>query len=185
MDLRIQRTKSSIKSAFLELRQKKPIEKITVTEMTKLANINKATFYLHYSDIYQLSEEIEDSILSEILMELDVVDKFFENPQEYANKIFSAFVAHRAQLDLVFSGSRRSLLSDKLEMRIKESLFANFPDFYSRENSVILSFCIQGIFHTIKTGAQLGDMQEDYDVLSHLTSMVISEIKKPETTTEE
>ena len=48
MDLRIQKTRAAIKSAFLELRRKKPIEKITVTELAKLAEINKATFYLHY-----------------------------------------------------------------------------------------------------------------------------------------
>ena len=37
MDLRIQKTRAAIKSAFLELRRKKPIEKITVTELAKLA----------------------------------------------------------------------------------------------------------------------------------------------------
>lgn len=60
MDLRIQKTRAAIKSAFLELRRKKPIEKITVTELAKLAEINKATFYLHYSDIYSLADEMED-----------------------------------------------------------------------------------------------------------------------------
>ena len=55
MDLRIQKTKAAIKEAFFELRRKKPIEKITVTELSRLAGINKATFYLHYSDIYSLA----------------------------------------------------------------------------------------------------------------------------------
>ena len=35
MDLRIQKTRAAIKSAFLELRRKKPIEKITVTELAR------------------------------------------------------------------------------------------------------------------------------------------------------
>ena len=63
MDLRIQKTRAAIKSAFLELRRKKPIEKITVTELAKLAEINKATFYLHYSDIYSLADEMEDEVI--------------------------------------------------------------------------------------------------------------------------
>lgn len=177
MDLRIQRTKAAIKSAFLELRRRKPIEKITVTELTRLANINKATFYLHYSDIYGLSEEIEDGVIDEILLELEVVDKFFDDPQEHANEIFSAFVAHREQLDYIFSGSRNSLFADKIEGRIKTLLFSSYPYFHTRRNDVILSFVIQGIFHTIKTGKSLGDMQEDYDTLSCLTSTVIKELR--------
>lgn len=70
MDLRIQKTKAAIKKAFLELRRKKPIEKITVTELSRLAEINKATFYLHYSDIYSLAEEIEDEVIDDILSDI-------------------------------------------------------------------------------------------------------------------
>ena len=67
MDLRIQKTKAAIKAAFLELRRRKPIEKLTVTELSKLAEINKATFYLHYSDIYSLADELEDEAIDDIL----------------------------------------------------------------------------------------------------------------------
>ncbi len=180
MDLRIQRTKSAIKESFLELRRKKPIEKITVTELTKAANINKATFYLHYSDIYALSDEIENAIIDEILLiDLKVQDKFFEAPQLYANEIFKAIVAHREQIDLVFSGSRNAIAADKIEARIKNMLFTAYPEFNSLHNDVILSFLIQGIFHTVKTARMTGDMKEEYEVLSKLCSMVIAETEMP------
>ena len=55
MDLRTERTKRSITNAYLELRKQKPIEKITVKELSEVAFINKATFYTHYSDIYDLA----------------------------------------------------------------------------------------------------------------------------------
>ncbi len=180
MDLRIQRTKSAIKSAFLELRTKKPIEKITVTELTKQANINKATFYLHYSDIYALSDEIENVVIDEILLDLQVQDKFFDDPQQYANEIFNAIVAHREQLDYIFSGTRNSLFSDKIEDRIKSMLFTSYPDYYSPKNDVILSFLIQGIFHTVKTARMTGDMNVKYTELSKLCSAVISMTEQPE-----
>lgn len=180
MDLRIQRTKSAIKTAFLDLRKKKPIEKITVTELTKLANINKATFYLHYSDIYALSDEIEDSFIDEILMDIQVVDKFFDDPQEYANKIFGAIVAHREQLDHIFSGTRRSLLADKIEIRIKSMMFANYPDFRTQKNDIILSFIIQGLFHTVKTERGIGNMREEYEELSQITTEIVARLKPAE-----
>ena len=57
MDLRITKTRAAVKNAFLELRAEKPLEKITVKELSTAANINKATFYLHYRDIFDLSEK--------------------------------------------------------------------------------------------------------------------------------
>ena len=59
MDIRTEKTENAIKSAFLELRAKRPLEKITVKELCALARINKSTFYTHYQDIYALSEKLE------------------------------------------------------------------------------------------------------------------------------
>ncbi|MGN0686876.1 MAG: TetR/AcrR family transcriptional regulator [Oscillospiraceae bacterium] len=179
MDLRISRTKNAIKTAFLELRSKKAIERITVTELTRLANINKATFYLHYSDIYALSDEIENSVIDDILMDLKVQDKFFDAPKQYANEIFNAVVAHSEQLNMIFSGSRNTLFSDKIEERIKSLLYSSYPSYYSVKNDVILSFLIQGLFHTVKNEGITNNMTEKYNELSKLCSMVIMQTEFP------
>ena len=63
MDLRQQRTRRSIVNAFLALRSEKPIEKITVSEVCKLAGYNRGTFYLHYRDLYEMLATIEASLL--------------------------------------------------------------------------------------------------------------------------
>ena len=65
MDLRIQKTRQNIFQAFIELREKYPLEKITVKELTERAQISKQTFYLHYRDMYDLSERIEQSMIQE------------------------------------------------------------------------------------------------------------------------
>ena len=46
--------------------EKKELRKITVTEITKKANINRGTFYLHYFDIYDMVEKLEDEIITKI-----------------------------------------------------------------------------------------------------------------------
>ena len=43
--------------ALLSLLEKKDIEFITVTEITKKAGVNRSTFYLHYDNVYELLEE--------------------------------------------------------------------------------------------------------------------------------
>ena len=63
MDLRVQKTRQNIFNAFITLREKYPLEKITVKELCEHAQISKQTFYLHYRDLYDLSERIESSMI--------------------------------------------------------------------------------------------------------------------------
>ena len=66
MDLRVNRTKKSISDAYVELRSKKPLEKITIKELADLAFINKATFYQHYKDIYDWRDRMEEEYQAKI-----------------------------------------------------------------------------------------------------------------------
>ena len=178
MDLRIQKTRAAIKSAFLELRRKKPIEKITVTELAKLAEINKATFYLHYSDIYSLADEMEDEGIDDILSEIQGLNKFFDDPRKYTAEMRRALLNSLSTLNSVFSGSRYSGFAEKIEERIKARLYAEFPNLKSRRNDIVLSFIIQGTFHTIATsaGKEVPD-SEDLETIARLTDHIITELK--------
>ncbi len=53
-DRRARKTQSSIKQILIHLLKQKELEKITVTELCELADINRSTFYSHYCDIYEL-----------------------------------------------------------------------------------------------------------------------------------
>ena len=58
-----EQTKADLKEAFWRLYADKPIEKITVGEVCKLAGYNRGTFYLHYRDLYEMLATIEASLL--------------------------------------------------------------------------------------------------------------------------
>lgn len=65
-DLRIVKTLSAIDTAFLELLQEKTFDKITIKEICERALINRATFYSHYSDKFQLIESYQESLVKGI-----------------------------------------------------------------------------------------------------------------------
>ena len=70
MDLRVTKTQRAIRAAFLELREKKPLEKITVKELCQRAEIHKSTFYDHYADVYALSDALETQVVESVLQGL-------------------------------------------------------------------------------------------------------------------
>ncbi len=51
--------KESIRKAFLQLSETRPLYKITVVDICKLAGINRSSFYYRYPDPYAISDEIE------------------------------------------------------------------------------------------------------------------------------
>lgn len=62
------KTKTAIRTAFAEMvKEKGDLDKITVTELVRRANINRSAFYLHYSDIYDIAAEMEQSLMSDVM----------------------------------------------------------------------------------------------------------------------
>lgn len=61
-----EQTKNNLRIAFWSLYAQKPIEKISIKEITELAGYNRGTFYLYYNDVYDLLDQIEEEILGKI-----------------------------------------------------------------------------------------------------------------------
>ena len=65
-DRRTRYTRQTIKETFLELLKQKNFTKITVTEICKISEINRGTFYLHYYDIHDVLEDILNDIAQDL-----------------------------------------------------------------------------------------------------------------------
>ena len=65
-DRRTRRTKNLLKRAYIELLAEKKFNEISVKELCDIADINRGTFYLHYSDIYDLKTQLEDEIIEQL-----------------------------------------------------------------------------------------------------------------------
>lgn len=107
IDRRVIYTKRAIRDSFISLQKEKPIEKISVTEICKIADINRGTFYSHYSDPYNLRECLQNELvqaLEERVSELGVPEltctqtfALFEDCKELC-KIFAGPYADKAAL---------------------------------------------------------------------------------------
>ena len=63
---RIRLTKKMLKEALLHLLSKKAIDKISIYELCKEAQINRTTFYKYYGSQNELLDELENDFLSEL-----------------------------------------------------------------------------------------------------------------------
>ena len=83
---RVRRTRAMILAGFIQLMQQKPVKDISVRELADLVDINRSTFYLHYTDIYDLLEQTENNLMDQFLA---IIDKNHTNLtlQEFSDKL--------------------------------------------------------------------------------------------------
>ena len=65
-DRRVRKTKRALRTALAELITQKELRQITVQELADKADVHRATFYLHYQDIYDLYEQTGREIISRL-----------------------------------------------------------------------------------------------------------------------
>jgi AcrR family transcriptional regulator len=66
-DKRVIRTKALLIRSLSALMKQKNIKDITVKELCEYADINRGTFYLHYKDIYDMLDSIEQELSEKFL----------------------------------------------------------------------------------------------------------------------
>lgn len=169
MDLRTLKTERAIKNAFIELRSKKNLEKITVKELCGLACVNKSTFYAHYEDIYALSDAMEEEVVTSVTDSILHPEYIIENPAEFTRELFLAYISQNSLIRILFSGKQRSHLSDKIEKSVKNIIFQKHPEYRKDMRiNIVLSYCIQGGYHAYicNPGCDVGELIE---VIGELT----------------
>lgn len=71
MDPRVLRTRKLIMDAFIDLSMRKDFKNITIKDITTAATVNRATFYYHFMDKYDLLEKVlSESIMREVIQEV-------------------------------------------------------------------------------------------------------------------
>ena len=114
MDIRIARTDRAIEQAFMELREKNPLERIKIKDLCALACINKSTFYAHYEDIYALANALENKLVESILASVPHThdDEALHQTDALTRELFQAFVQNQRAVNILFSGNRQGIFAN-------------------------------------------------------------------------
>ncbi len=83
------RSKRLIREAYVELMQEKEADKISVSDIVRLADLNRGTFYAHYTNPNDVKDEIADEIfqkINEILLDFNFTN-FLMDPTPFLEKL--------------------------------------------------------------------------------------------------
>lgn len=162
MDIRIEKTERAIKQAFMELRARKPLEKIKVKELCDAAEINKSTFYAHYQDVFALSAAMEAELLANVMAALPAEQgavKVHLHADVLAKQLFRAFSKNKQAVSVLFSGTRQGVFINGVENALRRRVEQADPAYWDDPvRCILLSFCVQGSYYAfMNNSAQMDE----------------------------
>lgn len=174
MDRRVIKTKQMIKTVFLDLLAEKPIAKITVSEIAEKANIGRGTFYFHYTDVYDLYEQILDETIYDLTSFFDADYPY--NQQGSFELLFQDLLAYITREKHIFLIYVQHGMDNQLLNKVKDV----FKEKILREEQVALDNSQERIeiYYTIHgvVGLLVDWLTEKLEVTESELSLAISTI---------
>ena len=116
---------------------------------TSTSHLNK--FYLHFQDIYDLSEYLENDALLSLIGDIPNPEYMLTNPAEASRQLCNAFINQGHLFSILFPDDNRSygVLTNKLDALIKEKIYDVRPEFRDDlAKNVEVSMFVQGCAYT-------------------------------------
>ena len=123
-DRRARRSRRLLKESLLELMKRKTFAEISVRDVTDAADMNRGTFYLHYSGTTELLHSVEEDLLEELQALVDAhmqetfavgsVAPVFEPVLDFA-------VEHRETCAVLFASSEASGFFQSLQQLVHQN----------------------------------------------------------------
>ena len=126
-DRRVKRTKKALRDAFFTLLEEKNINQISVTELTSLADVNRATFYFYYTDLLDMLQQIQNEtyqMFEEILGNAPANIATVEGFTEYAENLFDFCTKHETLVRFVVKNDT----NNQVYKQIQSLMINNIPN---------------------------------------------------------
>lgn len=186
-DRRILRTRNQLREVLLNLTKQKPIESITIKELTEQAGLNRGTFYLHYQDINDFINQFKKEILDQyyaIIKKLGHHHKtrepFIDPPSGYLRP-FEYIMEHKRFFQ-VFMGSNGDPTFSLSMKELLNQQFQNTYLVYHRKNKVEDIPVKHNYLFAYLSSAYVGTIQlwiqRDFDLSPHEMAVLFSEISR-------
>lgn len=174
----VQRTRTMLKKGLAELMKQKPLSKITVTELTDYVNINRGTFYLHYRDIDDLLDKMEDETISSLQMILDshMVQEVASTPFFLIRDVFRLLSENADFCLALLTDNTHDPFMRKIQNLVREKCLTDWENALNGKNKehfdLFYSFAISGIIGILEHWFVNG-MAQSVDEVASLTEHFI------------
>lgn len=153
-DRRVKRTKKLLRDSLFTLLQEKSINEITVTELTEIADINRATFYFYYTDIMDMLDQIQNEAYELFEDVLVGTEDHIDSMDDFAKYIENILIFCKENPTIARFVITREYNNNKVLKKIKKLLAKKVPvakENYSQDDPrrFVLNFALNALTGTV------------------------------------
>ena len=180
----VRNTKKKLREGLIRLMSEKPVNEISVKELTELVDVNRGTFYFHYSDIAGMLRSIENDFFTQFdcIMETFPSEGNGDTTYTYLVAIFT-FLGENHDLCRVLLGPNGDIQFVRRITQLVDDKCSRFwrqiaPDAEARRFEMYNAFIISGCVGLIQTWLD-GGLRETPKEISRLAGTIILASLKP------
>lgn len=177
MDRRIKYTRMVLNESLLKSLETKPLSKITVTEICKDADVNRSTYYTHYTDPFDQFTQLKSELFKEVTTSAASVDVSQLCPEVQSYHVLRSALQSVDAQKKVF----RTLLNINGDYNLQQDLVKYLGEvaFYGTkkaENEYLLLYVSNGCFGMFYHWL-MADDPIDCDTLAHMMANFTKQIE--------
>ena len=183
VDRRVRKTKKQLRQGLAKLMETKSVKEITVKELVEEVDINRSTFYLHYTDIYQMLEKIEEELMNELLavIKKDRNIPFNEHSLPFIEDIFKILAENRDICVALLGPHGDIAFIHQMEQIIAENSFQVIVNKYpkaAKDIQYAYDFCLAGCVRLIETWLKK-ENPEPVEYMANMMYQLVTSALKP------
>lgn len=144
-----------LKDSLLTLLKEKQISAITVKELCELADINRSTFYAHYSDQFDLLNQIENELIADMNMYLSAYNFTMEKEVlQMTEKLLEYISSKQDECQALLNENGDSSFQKKVAVVAHRFIMKNWLLMSHTDKSIseyLSSFIVNGSIQMMKT----------------------------------
>lgn len=142
-DLRIVKTRTNIKNSLIDLLAEKNVSKITVTELSEKAMINRKTFYRHYHTVQDVVDDINYDMINDVISHAKKSDRDGNNLVNQLNFIGISIVENKEQINKILKNSPEVFGSGRSVELLKRFIEVSIRPVLNFKNETKLKYLVE------------------------------------------
>nr|WP_202080446.1 TetR/AcrR family transcriptional regulator [Caldalkalibacillus salinus] len=178
LDRRKKYTRMVLKDSLMSLLKEKQISSVTVKELCERADINRSTFYSHYSDPYDLLYSIEEEMIEDINETFSQYNYTKEEEALQMTEVMLEYIVANSEKCQILLSEHGDIAFQKRIMKIAQQfLMKNWLDVISFDkedqalSEYISMFVVSGSIHVVRNWLNNGMDQSPKEMAKIITDL--------------
>ena len=179
-DRRVRRTQKLLKESLVQIMSEKAFKDITIKDITERADLNRGTFYLHYSDTYDLLTAMENGVLEDFQ---EMITAYMPSrPGNGLMPVLLPIVHYIVENEQICKNLFENNVSNEFVTKFKELIRKNggalierlYPACQTADSEYFFEFITYGLIGIIKKWLDNGMPQTEEEIARMSSDAVLS-----------